>query len=121
MRRGRTWNTGAFVASLSLLDAGASIKAGRRGAGQVAALTVPARVILRTMASIPADFIDAQAAVLAGRRACVALVDVLLAVGSREERCAGTDVLGVNDGALAPVGTWGRGTEVSEVAQFTCA
>lgn len=40
-----TWHTGAFVAGVSLLDAGAPVMAGRRHAGQVAALAVLARVL----------------------------------------------------------------------------
>lgn len=112
-----TWHTGAFVAGLSLLDAGAPVVAGRRAAGQVAALAVPARVLLRTLARVPAELVDARAAVLAGRR--VALVHVLLAGLSREERRAGADVDGLDGGALAAVGTRVRGTGVGLLAQFT--
>lgn len=62
----KTWNTGAFVAGLSLLDAGASIMAGRWVAGQVAALAVLARVLLWALASVAANVVDAQSTVLAG-------------------------------------------------------
>lgn len=79
--------------------------AGRRVAGQVAALAVLARVLLRALATVAADVVDAHAAVLAGRRARIALVDVLFAGLSGEEGRAGTDVVGLNGGALAAVGT----------------
>lgn len=79
-----------------------------------------ARVLLWTLASIATDLVDAQPAVLARRWVGVALVDVLLAGLSREEWCAGTCVLVVNDGALATVSTGVRGTLVPLLALFTC-
>lgn len=63
-------------------------------------------VLQGTLASVPANLIDAHAAVLARQGICIALVDVLFAVFPREERCAGTDVVGLKGGALAAVGTW---------------
>lgn len=78
--------------------------AGRRVAGQVAALAVLARVLLRALAPVAADLIDARPAVLAGRRAGSALVHVLFANLSGEVARAGTDVVGVYGGALAVVG-----------------
>lgn len=101
----KTWHTGAFVAGLSPLDAGSSVMAGRRVAGQVAALAVLARVLQRAAALVAADLVDAHSAVLAGRLAHVALVDVLLAGLSGEEGRAGADVVGLDGGALAAVGT----------------
>lgn len=101
----KTWHTGALVAGLSRLDAGASIMAGRRVAWQVAALAVLARVLLRALASVAAYIIDAHPAVLAGRRVRVTLVDILFAGLSREEGRAGTDVNGLDGGALAAIGT----------------
>lgn len=65
-----------------------------------------ARVLLWALASVPANLIDAHTAVLAGRRACIALIDVLFAGLSREEWRAGTDVVGLNGRALAAVSTW---------------
>lgn len=115
----RTWYAGAFVAGFSLLDAGASVEAGRRVAGQVAALAVLARVFLRTLAPVPAHVVDAQPTVLAGRGAGVALVDVLFARRSGEERRAGTPVPGFDAIALAAVSTRARGTRVGELALVT--
>lgn len=60
----------------------------------------------RTLAPVPAHLIDAHATVLAGHGICIAFVDVLFAVFPREERRAGTDVVGFKGGALAAVGTW---------------
>lgn len=51
----------------------------RRAAGQVAALAVLARVLGGALALVAPDLVDAQAAVLAGRRGGLALVDVLFA------------------------------------------
>lgn len=79
--------------------------AGRRVAGQVPALAVFACVLWRALASVAANVIDAHPAVLAGRRARITLVDVLFAVLSYEEGCAGTDVVGLNGGALATIAT----------------
>lgn len=114
-----TWHTGAFVAGLPPLDAGASVEAGRRAAGLVAALAVFARELLRTLASIAADLVDARPAVPAGRRSGVALVDVLFAGLPGEERRAGADVLEVDGGALAAVGTGVGGAGVGLVTQLT--
>lgn len=100
----KTWHTGALVAGLSLLDAGASAMAGRRVAGQVAALAVLPRVLLRALAPVAADLVDARPAVLAGRLVHGALVDVLFAGLSGEEGRAGADVVGLDGGALAAVG-----------------
>lgn len=101
-----TWHTGAFVAGLSLLDAGASIIAGRWVAGKVAAFAVLACILLRALASVATDVIDARPTILAGRRVHITLIDVLFAGLSKEERRAGTDVVGLNGGALPTVGTW---------------
>lgn len=65
-----------------------------------------ARVLLWTLASIPTGLVDAQPAIFAGRRVCIALVDVQFAGLSGEEWCAGTHILVVNEGALAAVSTW---------------
>lgn len=62
----RTWHTGAYVAGLSPLDAGASVVAWRRVAGHVTALAVLPRVFLRTLALVASDLIDAQPAIPAG-------------------------------------------------------
>lgn len=62
----KTWHTGAFVAGLSPLDAGASVVAWRRVAGHVAALAVLPRVFLRTLAIVASELIDAQPAIPAG-------------------------------------------------------
>lgn len=93
--------------------------AGRRVAGQVAALAVLARVLLRALAAEAAELVDAGTAVPAGRRARVALVDVLFAGLPGEGRRAGADVLRVDGGALAAVGARVRGTRVGLLAQFT--
>lgn len=100
-----TWHAGTFVAGLALLDAGASALARRRAAGQVTALTVLAYVLRRALASVASDRVDAGAAVLAGRRPRVALVDVLFAGLSGEEGCAGTDVVRLDGGAQTVIGT----------------
>lgn len=76
----------------------------RRAAGQVAALAVLARVLGRALARVAPDLVDAQAAVLAGRRDGVALVDVLLAGLAREEGRAGADVVRLNGRAATTVG-----------------
>lgn len=114
-----TWHTGTFVTRLSLLDAGASILAGWRVAGEVAALTVLAYVVRWALTSVVADLVDAHPAVLAGRWLYVALVDILCAGHSSEEGRAGADVLEFNDGALSTVGTWIRGTGVGSFTLLT--
>lgn len=101
----KTWHTGALVAGVSLLDAGSSVVAGRRVAGQVAALAVFPHELRRTLTSEAAHLVDAHAAISAGRRVRFALVDVLFAGFSAEERRAGADVAGLNGGTLAAVGT----------------
>lgn len=53
--------------------------AGRRVAGQVPALAVFAHVLWRALASVATNVIDTHPAILAGRRACIALVDILFA------------------------------------------
>lgn len=45
-----------------------------------------ARVLQGTLASVPANLIDADATVLAGRGIGIALIDVLFAVFPREKR-----------------------------------
>lgn len=65
-----------------------------------------ARVLLWALAPVPANLVDAYPAVLAGRWACIALVDVLFAGLSGEERRAGADEVGLDDRALAAVSTW---------------
>lgn len=62
-------------------------------------------VLQWALASVAADFIDADPPIFAGCRACIALVDVLFAGLSREEARAGTDVVGLERRALAAVGT----------------
>lgn len=100
-----TWHTGAFVAGLSLLDARAAVVARRRVAGQVAALAVLPRKLLRAVAPVAANVVDAHAVVLARRGVHVALVDVLLAGFPGEERRAGADEVRLDGGALAAIGT----------------
>lgn len=102
----KTWNTGAFIAGVSFLDAGASIKARGRIAGQVAGIAVFPCVLLRALAMVPPDLINANSTVLARRWVGVTLIDVLSAILSREERCARTDVVGLNGRALATIATW---------------
>lgn len=92
--------------------------AGRRVAGQVAALAVRPRVLRRALAPVPAHLVDAHAAVPAGRRPGVTLVDVLLAVLPFEEGRAGAHVVGPDVRALAAVGARVRGAGVGDVAQF---
>lgn len=53
--------------------------AGRRVARQVPALAVLAHVLCRAFTSVATNVIDAHPAVLAGRGACIALVDILFA------------------------------------------
>lgn len=65
-----------------------------------------AYVLQGTLAPVPTHFIDANTSVLAGRGVSITLIHVLFAGFSREERCAGTDVVGLNSRALATVGTW---------------
>lgn len=101
-----TWHTGALIVGLALLNAGASIKAGRRVAGQVARLAVFPDVFRGALASVAAHFVDAQAAVFAERWVDVAFVDVLFAGLPREERRAGADEEGLKQGAAATVCTW---------------
>lgn len=100
-----TWHTGAFIAGLSLLDACASVMAGRWVAGHVPALAVLARVLRRALASVAADVVDAQPAVPAGRRAGITLIDVLFAGLAGKEGRAGADVVGLDGGAQTTVGT----------------
>lgn len=99
-----TWHTGAFIVGVTLLDAGASILARRRAAGQVAFLAVLAGVLGRAAAVVAADHVDARAAVLARWEVGVALVDVLLAGLAREEGRAGADVVRLDGRAAAVVG-----------------
>lgn len=101
----KTWHAGTFIAGFSLLDACASILAGRRVAGQVAALAVLPRVLRWALAAVAADLVDAHTAVFAERRVCVALVNVLFAGLSREEGRAGAEEEGLNGGATPAVGT----------------
>ena len=114
-----TWHTGAFIAGFSLLDACASVMAGRRVAGHVPALAVLAHVLRRALASVAANVVDAEPTVPAGRRTGITLVDVLFAGLAGEEGCAGADVVGLNGGAQTAVGTRVWGTGVSLLAQFT--
>lgn len=78
-----------------------------------------APVLLRALASVPTNLVDAHAAVLAGRRVHAAFVDVLCAGLPREEWRAGADEMGVDGTALAAVGTRVRGTGVGLFALFT--
>lgn len=64
-----------------------------------------AYVLCGALASVAADIVYAHAVVLAGRRASVALVDVLFAGLSREEGRAGADIVGFDGRAVAAVGT----------------
>lgn len=114
-----TWHTGAFIAGLSFLDARSSIMAGRRVAGQVPTLAVLACVLRRALAPVATNVVDAHAVVLAGRRAHVALVDILLAGLSREEGRAGADKVGLDGRAVATIGTGIWGTGISLLAQFS--
>lgn len=101
-----TWHTGAFIAGLSLLNAGASVEARRRVAGQVARLTVFPIVLCWALASVAAHFVDAQPAVFTEWRLNVALIDVLFAGLSREERRARANEEGLKQGATATIRTW---------------
>lgn len=114
-----TWHTGTFVAGFSLLDAGASIQAGRRVTGKVTALAVLPCVLRGTLTSVAADLVDALSTVFAARRVGVALVDVLFAGLSEEERGACADERGVNGRAMPAVGTWIRSTWVGCCTVFT--
>jgi len=79
--------------------------AGRWVAGQVTALAVPPCVLRWALTSVAADLVDAHAAVSAEWRVGVALIDVLFARFSREERCAAADEEGLSGGAMPTVGT----------------
>lgn len=119
-RRFFTRHAGALVAGVPLLDAGPPVVAGGGAAGQVAALAVLARELGRALAPVAPHLVDAQAAVAAGRRAGVALVDVLLAGLAREEGRAAAHVVGLDGGAAAAVGARVGGARVGLLAEFTC-
>lgn len=115
----KSWHTGTFIVGFSLLDAGASIQAGRRVTGKVTALAVLPCVLRGTLASVAADLVDALSTVFTTRRVAVALVDVLFAGLSEEERSACADEGGINGRAMPAVGTRIRGTRVGCCTVFT--
>lgn len=90
-----------------------------RIAGQVATLAVLACVLHRALASVAPDIVYAHAVILAGRRAHIALVDILFAGLSWEEGRAGADVVGLVGRAVATIGTGVWGTGISLLAQLS--
>ena len=93
--------------------------AGRGAAGQVGGLAVRAGELLGAAAVEGAHLVDADAPVAAGRGRLGALVDVLLAGLPVEGGGAGADVVGVEGGALAPVGAGVGGAGVGQLAGLT--
>lgn len=114
-----TRQTAAVEGGVPLLDAGATIEAGRGAAGCVGNVAVLAGELRGAAAVVRAHFVHAHAAVEAQGGDPGALVHVLLASLTVEGRWASADVGGVKRRALATIGTWVGGTRVSEVAHFT--
>lgn len=74
-----TWQTGALVARLSLLYAGAPVVAWRGVTGLIEGLAVFPGVFHRAVAAIRAHLVLTHATVLARRGTLGALIDVLFA------------------------------------------
>lgn len=78
-----------------------------------------AGVLLRASAVVRAHLIHTHATIKTRRGNLGALVDVLLARLAVEGRRAAADVGGIEQRALAAVGTWVGGTRVGKLAHFT--
>lgn len=76
-------------------------------------------VLLWTLAAVGAHLVHTRTSVLAVRGALGTFIDILLAGLTVEEGGAGTDVVGLEGGALPAVGTGVRGTGVCLLALLT--
>ena len=78
-----------------------------------------ARILLGTLAAVGAHLVHTYPSVLAGQGALGTFIDILLAGLTVEEGGAGTDVVGLEGGAMPAVGTGVRSTGVCLLALLT--